>query len=233
MLVGSNETRYGWQDEGLNTFDTFFATDDYLPALKRHGLDIAQTDYLRFVTTADEDLQTMSPSNAFGVVDGGYSVEMYRKPSASLWALRSILGAGRFDRAYRTYIRRWEYKHPTPWDFFHTMSDVAGENLNWFWGPWFFSRGRLDQAVAGVTQRGNAVTVTIANRGELYAPIDLTATLANGTTVSWRERASVWFGGAAQVTSRHQVAGAVRSVEIDAERNFPDVDRTNNTWHHR
>jgi hypothetical protein len=231
MLVGSNETRYGWQDEGLNTFDTFFATDAYLPdSLRRHGVEENMAQYVQFVTHADEDLQIMSPANAFGVSNAGYGIEAYAKPAIALWALRSILGDETFSKAYRTYIRRWEYKHPTPWDFFHTFNDVTGQDLDAFFQPWFFTRDKLDQAVTAVTQAHGRVTVTVANRGRLYAPIDVTATLAGGATVQWREPMSVWYDGRQLARTSHAVSGAVRSVTLDAARDFPDVDWSNNTW---
>ncbi|HKK07350.1 MAG TPA: M1 family metallopeptidase [Gemmatimonadota bacterium] len=231
MLVGSNETRYGWQDEGLNTFDTFFATDAYLPdSMRGEGLRRSQHGYVRFVQGADEDLQMMSPANAFGVDESGYGVEAYDKPSASLWALRSILGEAAFRKAYRAYIHRWSYRHPTPWDFFRTFDDVTGRDLGWFWGPWFFGRGRLDLAVAGVSQSGGTVTVDVARVGQLYAPVDVTATLADGSTAHWREPASVWFDGSDSVRTSHAVGGRVTSVQLDAAHDFPDVDRSNDGW---
>lgn len=231
MLVGSNETRYGWQDEGLNTFDTFFATDAYLPdSLAGRGVEENQSEYIQFANNADEDLQMMSPANAFGVVDAGYGVEAYAKPSSALWALRSILGNDTFYKAYRTYIHRWAYRHPSPYDFFRTFNDVTGQDLDWFFQPWFFSREKLDQSVANVRQDGQTVTVTVTNVGGLYAPIDVEATLANGSKVSWREPASAWFTGASTVTTHHAVEGRVTAVSLDADHNFPDVNRDNNSW---
>ena len=231
MLVGSNETRYGWMDEGLNTFDTYFATDAYLPpSFTGHGVQQDHDTYVKFLQSADEDLQIMSPANAFGVVDAGYGVEAYSKPAGALWALRSILGNDEFYRAYRTYIHRWEYKHPSPWDFFRTFNEVTGQDLDWFWQPWFFSREWLDQAVTSVRREGGELVVTVENKGGLYAPVDVTATLADGKTVSWRAPASVWFGGVQTITTRHAVGGRVTAVTLDAEQSFPDVDRTNNTW---
>jgi len=231
MLVGSNETRYGWQDEGLNTFDTFFATDAFLPdSLKGRGLEESQDGYIQFVRNADEDLQMMSPANSFGVVRSGYGVEAYDKPSATLWALRSILGDAGFRKAYRTYIRRWSYRHPTPWDFFRTFDDVTGRDLGWFWQQWFFGRERLDLAVDGVSQSGGRVTVRVRRDGGLYVPVDVTATLAGGGTEHWREPASVWFDGKTSMTTSHEVSGRVTRVELDAAHDFPDVDRSDDVW---
>jgi Peptidase family M1 domain len=231
MLVGSNETRYGWMDEGLNTFDTYFATDAYLPpSFTGYGVKDDYDTYVAFLKNADEDLQIMSPANAFGVVDAGYDIEAYSKPANALWALRSILGDGAFYRAYRVYIHRWAYKHPSPWDFFRTFDDVTGQDLDWFWQPWFFSREWLDQAVTAVRPQGHELAVTVQNKGGLYAPVDVTATLADGGKVSWRAPASVWFGGAQTIITRHAVPGRVTAVTLDAEQSFPDVDRTNNSW---
>src|SRR5205807_7829966 len=105
------------------------------------------------------------------------------------------------------------------------FNDAAQQNLDWFWKPWFFGRDRLDQAIVNVAMTGNRVSVVVENRGGLYAPIDLTATLADGSTVSWREPASAWFGGGHRVTTTHDVGKAVTSVTIDTAMNFPDVDR--------
>jgi hypothetical protein len=232
MLVGNNETRYGWQDEGLNTFDTFFATDDYFKITNQdRGRKESQNSYVQFVQGADEDFPMMAPANAFGVATAsGYGVEAYAKPATTLWGLRSILGADLFGRAYTTYIRRWAFRHPTPWDFFATFNDVTRQNLDWFWKPWFFGRDRLDQAIIDVSVSGGKVSVTVENRGGLYAPVDLTATFADGSTASWREPASVWFGGIQRAVSMHAADKVVTMVTIDAQDNFPDVDRTNNAW---
>jgi len=237
MLVGSNETRYGWQDEGLNTFDTFFATDDYFgegpgqtAAFVGKGLRDAQKGYVGFARRADEDLTMMSPANSFGVVDAGYVVEAYDKPASTLWALRSMLGAEKFERAYHAYIERWAYRHPTPWDFFLTFDDVTGVDLAPVWGPWFFGRERLDQAVAAVEQSDGRLRVTVENRGGLYAPVDVTATLADGTRVLWRQPMAAWYAGSRRIVVSHPVAGRVTRVELDAAGDFPDVDRDNNVW---
>jgi aminopeptidase N len=144
--------------------------------------------------------------------------------------LRSILGDEMYFTAYRTYIQQWRYKHPTPWDFFNTFKSVTGQNLDPFFQPWFFTRDKLDQAVTEVRQTGRRVTVTVANRGRLYAPIDVSATLADGKTVSWREPMSVWFTGLQQATTSHTVPGTVTRITLDEARDFPDVDRSNNTW---
>jgi hypothetical protein len=231
MLVGSDETRYGWLDEGLNTFDTFFTTDVFVPDSVGKGVAENQQQYIEFARASDEPLVMMSPANAFGVTpNSGYGVEAYAKPASVLYALRATLGNDLFYQAYRTYIRNWAYKHPTPYDFFNTFNSVTKQNLDPFWYQWFFTNERLDQAVTGVTQEGNRLNVTVRNVAQVYAPIDVTARTSDGKTVSWREAASVWNDGKEAVTTTHEVTGTVTEVVLDAQKNFPDMERGNNSW---
>lgn len=232
MVVGSDETRYGWQDEGLNTFDTFFATDDFFrDTLQGRGLEEAHAGYLGYARRSEEPLIVMSPANAFGVEpEADYSVEAYDKPSSVLYALLTTLGEETFYRAYREYIRRWAYRHPTPWDFFHTMSSVSGRDLEPFWFQWFFTDERLDQAVTAVQQAGDSVTVTVENVGAVYAPVDVTARTADGKSVTWRVDDTAWYPGRTTLTTTHAVRGRVVEVTLDAARSYPDVSRANNVW---
>jgi len=231
MLVGSNETRYGWLDEGLNTFDTYFATDAYIPDSVGLGMREDQGEYVGYARASDEPLVMMAPANAFGVVpNSGYGIEAYAKPGTVLWALRAVLGNDLFYRAYQEYIHRWAYKHPTPFDFFHTFDEVAGQDLDPFWFQWFFTNQRLDQAITSVSQTGNRVSVTVQNVGQVMMPVDVTARTADGKTVTWREPMSTWFDGRTSLTTTHDAPGPVTEVTLDAQQNYPDMDRGNNVW---
>jgi hypothetical protein len=80
----------------------------------------------------------------------------YEKPALGLTILREqILGEERFDFAFKTYIKRWAFKHPTPWDFFHSMDNAAGEDLSWFWNEWFLQTWKLDQGVKAINYTDN------------------------------------------------------------------------------
>jgi aminopeptidase N len=172
----------------------------------------------------------MSPANAFGVWNSGYGVEAYAKPSAVLWELRATLGPETFDAAFREYVRRWSYLHPSPWDFFHAIEDVAREDLDPFWYQWFFTRQRLDQSIVHVEREGERLDVTVHNDGQIYAPIVVTATTADGKTVTWTEPMSRWYDGRETVTTSHSLSGRAVKVELDAARDFLDVDRDDNVW---
>ena len=145
-------------------------------------------------------------------------------------ALRGVLGRDLFHKAYQEYARRWEYKHPTPYDFFATFEDVSGQDLSWFWRTWFFETWRLDQAIDSVATVGDSLEVGIDNLGKAPMPVHLVVTRADGKADSLTVPVDVWLGGAKRTTVRVAKEPAVRSIEIDPAREFPDVNRDNQHW---
>jgi hypothetical protein len=145
-----------------------------------------------------------------------------------------LVGAERFDAAFREYIRRWAWKHPTPADFFRTMDDALGEDLSWFWHSWFYTTETLDQAVESVvtiTDSAGRVTsrIFLRNVGAMVMPVTLDVTLDDGTVQRLRLPVEVWYGG------DHYVAAVpgprrVTTVVVDPDSVFPDVNRGNNRW---
>lgn len=159
----------------------------------------------------------------------------YNKPATGLYLLRhSILDdTTRFDAAFREYIRRWAYKHPTPADFFRTMEDGLGEDLSWFWRGWFYRSDVVDLAVDSVRTRtdstGTTALVFLSSPGGLPMPADLRLTYANGTSENVRLPVEVWFQGS-RFTYEKKVPSEATKVEIDPGQNLPDVRRGNNVW---
>jgi hypothetical protein len=159
----------------------------------------------------------------------------YNKPGLALRLLRDVvLGPDRFDAAMREYVRRWAFRHPTPADFFRTFEDGAGEDLSWFWRPWFYTTATLDQSVdsvATVTDSAGAVTsrVLLSNRGGIVMPVRLDLLLQDGTTERVDLPVEIWYAGgtfAYDAPAGKRVAAAV----ADPDNRLPDVDRTNNRW---
>src|SRR5206468_11681760 len=134
--------------------------------------------------------------------DGSYGVARYYEPVGVLVALRAVLGAETFHKAYTEYIRRWSYKHPTPYDVFHTFEDVSGKDLSWFWQTWFFETWRLDQAIDTVTTVGDSLEVEISNRGKAPMPVVLVVTRGSGTPDTVTVAVDVWLGGAKRTAVR-------------------------------
>lgn len=227
MVVGSNERKYGWMDEGFNTFINSLAVQDFN---KGEYYRKGQSFNARFFSQNLEPVLTTPDA----MKERNIGTLLYAKPGYALTVLRNeILGPERFDYAFQTYIRRWAYKHPTPFDFFRTMEDVGGEDLSWFWRSWFFSNDQLDQAVKSVTYANNdpknGALVTVDNLGKMAMPVYLQYTTASGKTDTVKIPVEVWQSNTSW-TVKLRTTEALQSVTIDPEHVFPDVNYSNNSW---
>jgi len=225
MLVGSNERLYAWQDEGFNTFMNHYNWEQQYPGHPNRRS--SNEDYLKYVQSGRPQETIMTPPDR--LQDVGQLG--YNKPGLGLRLLRDVvLGPDRFDPAFREYIRRWAYKHPTPADFFRTMDDGTGEDLSWFWRGWFYTAGTIDQAVDSVTvsdSAGVASRIYLRSAGGVPMPVELALTLGGGGTSKLKLPVDIWFRGDTYVA---RVPGDVTGVRIDPDTLLPDVDRSNNTW---
>ncbi len=206
MIVGSDERRYAWMDEGfnsyLNTFSnvTFYDENDD-PTIAGYGLSDsarvirltqgeADAEFARQPYSADQPVMTY-PDRIRPEALGWLA---YRKPAKGLLMLRNdIVGPERFDAAFREYIRRWAYKHPQPADFFRTIEDVTGEDLDWFWRGWFYQTDRFDQALADVAVVDDQAVATVDNRDGIVLPTTVEFEFADGTTARAQIPAEAFF----------------------------------------
>jgi hypothetical protein len=229
MIVGSNERKYMWQDEGFNTFINEYATKmfnngEYAPKGPNNQAQTILRGYIR----SNDPL--MTPPEAIGLNDYG---QYYNKTALGLDMLRDVvLGPERFDFAFRQYIKYWAMKHPLPYDFFRAMNDAAGEDLNWFFKPWFFTTWKIDQAVEGVKYNGateNGAIITIVNKEKMAMPVDLKITQTNGKTeiihlpVNVWQRTGVW-------KFKYPSTSIIKSIVLDPDHLLPDIDLKNNIF---
>ena len=140
MIVNSDERQWTWMDEGLNSFVQFLAQEEWQKDYPQGRADRGLTDYMR--RTDRVPVMTNSES----IADLGANA--YAQPTVALNLLREhILGRALFDHAFKTYAQRWMFKRPTPADFFRTMEDASGVDLDWFWRGWFYGTDRVDVAI--------------------------------------------------------------------------------------
>ncbi len=225
MMVGSDEKRFAWMDEGFTQFDQSQGMADFFK-----GFDDEARNRKNYLDLAEEGGETEMMHHGDRFPDyNAYGVAAYFKPATVLVALRGVLGRDTFHKAFTEYGRRWLYKHPTPWDFFETIEDVSGRDLSWFWRTWFFETWKLDQAIDTVTTVGDSLEVVVSNRGKAPMPVKLAVT-REGTTDTLTVPVDVWLGGAKRTTVRLAREPAVKSIEIDPANDFPDIDRTNQKW---
>ena len=144
MIVNSDERQWSWMDEGLNTFLQHLSEREWDPAFPRASNQSAEiADYLKFPSATP----IMTQSDA--VRD--FNPNAYQKPAAGLNFLReTVLGRELFDEAFKEYARRWKFKRPQPADFFRTLRDASGVDLDWFWRGWFYTTAAPDLAIENV-----------------------------------------------------------------------------------
>lgn len=224
MMVGSDERRYSWMDEGNTQYDQSQGMQDFYPGFDDEARN--RNIYLGLARNGGE--ATMMTQSDWVPNGFAFGVASYFKQATTLVALRSLIGREAFERGLRTYGRQWMYKHPMPYDFFNTFNTAAGQDLDWFWRTWYFETWTLDQAIASVTPKGSELEVVIHDKGLAPMPVRLALTRGNGTVEHREIPVSVWLAGNARTTIT--VPGDVTKIEIDPTNGFPDVDRSNNRW---
>ena len=235
MIVGSNERVYMWQDEGFNTFVNTFSESRRFPKdgdqMERAASERGQVE---LVMKADQDGPVMTPPDR--IAERLLGIAAYVKPSVGLQLLRQeILGPDAFDDAFRTYVARWAFKHPTPADFFRTMEDASGHRLDWFWREWFVENEHFDQAIDGVRTFSsgdtNQVAVAYGNRARGVLPIRARFTMSDGSTEDFNYPAEVWSTNTIRYIRRYSFVGKkVVKIELDPDHRLVDIDRSNNSW---
>ncbi|SNS56774.1 hypothetical protein SAMN06295967_112137 [Belliella buryatensis] len=226
MIVGTNERRHAWMDEGFNTFINYYSYLAFNDG--EYTNDLIQTrKYVGWLTNENREPIATHPdrtqSNNLGMV-------AYMKPALGLMMLREyVLGHDRFDRAFKSYIKTWAYKHPQPTDFFNHMENVAGENLDWFWKGWFYSNANIDLAIEGVYPYGANYVVVFSNKGDMPMPVNFEITYEDGTNERRELPVEIWFKGN---TWQHlmKVDKKVVKVEIDPDKIITDVNSGNDAW---
>ncbi|HEY4208600.1 MAG TPA: M1 family aminopeptidase [Puia sp.] len=229
MIVGSNERKYAWMDEGFNTFINGVDTKVFNKGEFYHKED-QQRQAGYFFSPHSEAILTIPEV----IKAENLGVAAYAKPALALDLLRKyVLGEKRFDYALRTYIKRWAFKHPTPWDFFHSIENAAGEDLGWFWRGWILNNWKLDQGVKEVKYVDNDPSkgslITLENTEEMAMPVVLAIEQENGTRDTVTLPVEIWQKGGVK-TIAYASTSKIKNLVIDPEHDFPDVNPSNNSW---
>ncbi|MGI8599808.1 MAG: M1 family metallopeptidase [Chitinophagaceae bacterium] len=234
MIVGSNERKYMWMDEGLNTYinyraNEFFNNGEYLDAPVYSNKNFfASLDYNSFMFYKDP-LMTFSDA-----MDRSEHYQYYGKTAYGLNLLRNVVvGEDRFDYAFKKFTEAWAFKHPTPYDFFQSINNAVGEDLNWFWKGWFFTTWKLDQAVKDVKYIDNDPSkgslISIENKGKMILPVLIKIVQVNGATGNLHLPVEVWQRNDVWIF-KYPSTVEIEQIILDPDNKLPDVDRTNNEW---
>jgi hypothetical protein len=229
MIVGSNERRYAWMDEGFNTYINAFANERRYPGTNSYPF--YQSNW-KAVVDNRIDSPLMTPpdridARALGAIG-------YRKPGAVLLALRdNVVGKETFDRAFREYIARWSFKHPAPGDFFRTVENVSGQDLGWYWRSFFYSTDLLDLGIDNVTMRQQEgqtyAEVALRRNSSVPFPVKLRLRFADNTTQDVSLPVEIW-ARTDRYTALLAVKGQVTGARLWPEGVVPDFNATNDAW---
>ena len=226
MIVGSNERRYPWMDEGFNTFINHYSTKNF-----NNGEFVTNQDnprsLVQYLTYENREGIDTYPdvANARNLAYTGYY-----KPAIGLYLLREyILGTERFDNAFKSYIYTWAYKHPQPNDFFNHIENVAGEDLSWFWKGWFYGNGNIDLGITSVETYQGGFLITVENDGQIPMPVQLQVIYTDNTTDNINLPVEIWQRGNSW---EHllKTNKQVQRVVLDPNKMLPDVNLLNDTW---
>lgn len=229
MIVGSNERVSGWMDEGFNTFINYLSTKDFndgeyrtrMPNM-RFAAQIFTRDGLEPIITAPDNL-----------IEENMGLQYYKTGMFLMLLRNNVLGVKRFDDAFKEYIHRWAYKHPSPDDFFRTIEDVSGEDLGWFWRSWVLNNWKLDQAVSGVSYVNNdpkqGSIVTIKNMKKIPMPVTIEITTISGGTIRKTLPVEIWKKNI-EWSFIVDTNEALKKVSIDPDYKYPDSNSRNNVW---
>ncbi|MGN6270457.1 MAG: M1 family metallopeptidase [Sphingomonas sp.] len=239
MIVGSDERRDQWMDEGFNTFIDTYESDDF-----NHGEYGPKRDGEYAPgggNPVDEILPLLANTDAPPIMSRADTIPRklghpisYFKAALGLRLLREdILGHERFDHAFRRYIAAWAFKHPKPADFFRAMESDAGEDLSYFWRGWFYNNWQMDLAVTGVSyvkdDPRQGALVTVAAKDKLVMPAMLRVTFADGSSKDMQLPAETWIRQAATAVPVGGTSKVVSAV-VDPDHHLPDKDRSNNAF---
>ena len=238
MIVGSDERRYGWMDEGFNTFIDVYASDAFNKgefAPKRDGEYAPHGG-----KPADEIVETILDPDAPTIMTAADAIPEKYRPSdwfilnqPLVWCLlrEQILDKDRFDYAFRNYIHKWAYKHPQPDDFFRSMDNGSGEDLSWFWKGWFYNNLPLDLELVAANYVDNdpkkGIQVTVANLEQMAMPFTIEVKLKDGTSQRMKIPVEAWLQNS-MITFTIPTTSAAKKVTIDPDSALPDVNRGNN-----
>ena len=240
MMVGNNETWYGWMDEGFNEYVNLLSDADTRgipPNLNGLGQNYGE------VSGDENEPPMMWNANYAGNM---YGFQTYSKTPLMLSMLGGIVGDDAVQRGLSEFTKTWAFKHPSPWDFVFFMNQQLKQDLGWFWYYWLWTTESVDGSIANVTTQGGRTTVEVKQAGQMPSPIVLRVQLGAGTApakpmanvrmvndstaiVTWP--VDVWFDGKRTFSAVLDFGGRqIKTVTLDPFCRFPDRDPGDNVW---
>lgn len=223
FMMGINEQEYAWMDEGWAAFFDYVLTDSLTRGKQGNVRDYSA------ISGNDGDVPPMVRSRFLS--GGAYRVASYQRPQAAYLCLLDQLGYETFHKCMRTYMDRWKGKHPMPFDFFYTWNESAGQNLDWFWKPWFFEWGSADLGIQGVMkdEAAGCQLIYVERKGALPVPVHLAVEYSDGSSETFHRKPDVWRDGKTLLRVPCPAGKSPKNITLGKPA-IPDVERKDNVW---
>ncbi len=222
FFLGTNERKYAWMDEGWAAFLPIGFMQKYYPEYYYFKRVMHRFEGL---SGSEKEVTLMTLSYQIGDYNS-YRIHAYNRSAMAYYYLQDALGDSVFKLALRAYIERWNGKHPIPYDFFNTFSNVTGQDLGWFFKPWFFNRSYADLGIKKVTLDNQVV---VENYGGLPLPVKLLTEFTDGSKEEIVKRTSVWNSGNQAVVVQFEKGKKIKRVVLGDELT-PDTNDENNVF---
>ena len=225
FMMGINERKYAWMDEGWATMLPFQFQSREAP-----DYDPVRRTILRYLDVAGSefDLPMIVPTIVYGANSrSAYRNESYNRPGIAYYLLEQYLGRQRFLKAMHVYMDRWKGKHPMPFDFFFTFNEVCGEDLSWFFKPWFFDFGYPDLALEKISQTEKTLLVKVIKKGTLPIPVKLTVLYQDSSKAYLERSMAAWKGGKSELELQIKKEKPIIQLMLGDE-HIPDLIEKNN-----
>ncbi len=223
FYMGINETKYGWMDEGWATIGEWLIS----PMIDSSIIDEYGVAGYERAAGNEVDL----PITTLTTLLSGTTmfINSYPKPAMGYLYVKDMLGDELFYKGLHNYIRNWNGKHPMPYDFFYSMNEGTGKNLNWFWKRWFFDAGVPDMAIAKFSEKGKQKQVTVLLKGSKPLPVDVTVEYKDGSSQKIHRSIAVWEKGNTSLLVNFNSDKKIRSVKLGSTY-VPDVNKKDNVY---
>ena len=224
FYVGTNEKKYAFMDEAWAVMLPFKFMEKLAGINSRLISTVSNYEHL---AGTEDDIPPMIPSLA--LTYPAYRNSAYGRSSIAYEILREMLGDEIFLKALQEFIVKWKSKHPTPFDFYFTFNKVTGQDLNWFWNPWFFENGYPDLAIDKVATNDGEVEITIRKVGDVPTSVKLKVSYANETSEEFYFNAGIWKDGNEIFITKIKLSDILKEVQLGDLR-IPDSNRENNLF---
>ncbi len=228
FFVGINERKYAWMDESMAVM---LPLDFQMKNIQDEDRIEMYANYYSDNAGLELEIPPIIPSQiiSYDVYKVSYRLAAYRRPVFANLFLQEILGDSLFKKAIKEFIFRWNGKHPMPNDFFFTFNNVTGEDLSWYWKPWFFDFAYPDLAISNVELNDENVEVSIKNNGNLPLPIQLNILFEDSSTDTLYQTAAIWKNGDKIKRIKLNNSKNIDTIKL-GNTHIPDVDLNNNEW---